>query len=90
MCKVLANINASVKNDVIKSLTFLRLPERHQATLDELHVLIQRLAMVITDMNSLKSEFLEYQATPDDEFPAYFDEDEKPMRINHIWHQISK
>ena len=90
MCKVLANINASVKNDVIKSLTFLRLPERHQATLDELHVLIQRLPMVITDMNSLKSEFLEYQATPDDEFPAYFDEDEKPMRINHIWHQISK
>ena len=90
MCKVLANINASIKNDVIKSLTFLRLPERHQATLDELHVLIQRLPMVITDMNSLKSEFLEYQATPDDEFPAYFDEDEKPMRINHIWHQISK
>ena len=90
MCKVLANTNASVKNDVIKSLTFLLLPERHQATLDELHVLIQRLAMVITNMNSLKSGFLEYQATPDDEFPAYFDEDEKPMRINHIWHQISK
>ena len=41
-------------------------------------------------MNALESKFLEYQATPDDEFPAYFDEDDKPMRIDHIWHQISK
>ena len=30
-------------------------------------------------MNAPESEFLEYQATPDDEFPAYFDEDDKPM-----------
>ena len=41
-------------------------------------------------MNALESKFLEYQANPDDEFPAYFDEDDKPMRIDHIWHQISK
>ena len=41
-------------------------------------------------MNALESEFLVYQATPDDEFPAYFDEDDKPMRIDYIWHQISK
>ena len=41
-------------------------------------------------MNALESEFLEYQATPDDEFPAYFDEDDKPMRTDHIWYQISK
>ena len=27
--------------------SFLRLPERHQATLDELHVLMQRLPRVI-------------------------------------------
>ena len=79
-----------LKNDVIKSLTFLRLPERHQATLDELHVLMQRLQRVITDMNALQSEFLEYQATTDDEFPVCFDEDDKPMRTDHIWHQSSK
>ena len=40
-------------------------------------------------MNDLELEFLEYQATPDDEFPAYF-EDNMPMRIDHIWHQISE
>ena len=80
-----------LKNDVIKSLTFLRLPERHQAAiLDKLHMLMQKLLMVITDMNALESEFLAYQATTDDEFPVYFDEDDKPMCIDHIWHQISK
>ena len=78
-----------LKNEVIKSLTFLRLPERHQATSDELHMLMQRFPSVITDMDALESEFLEYQATPDDELPAYFDENDKPMRIDHIWHQIS-
>ena len=41
-------------------------------------------------MNALESEFLEYQATPDDEFPAYFDEDDKSMLIDNICHQISK
>ena len=30
------------------------------------------------------SLFLEDQATPDYEFPAYFDEDDKPLRIDHI------
>ena len=79
-----------LKNDVIKSLTFLRLPQRHQAILDELHMLMQKLLMVITDMNALESEFLAYQATTDDEFPVYFHEDDKPMCIDHIWHQISK
>ena len=53
-----------------------------QATLDELHVLIQRFPMVIIGMNALESEFLEYQATPDDEFSSYFDEDDRPMRID--------
>ena len=76
-----------LKNDVIKSLTLPRLPERHQATLDEL---MQRFSRIITDMNALESEFLEYQATPDDEFPAYFDEDDKSMLIDNICHQISK
>ena len=64
MCNVLVNINASVKKLCLNSLTFLRLPERHQATLDELHVLIQWFPRVITDTNALESECLEYQATP--------------------------
>ena len=34
-------------------------------------------------MNVLESAFIEYQATPDDEFRAYFDED------GDIWHHIS-
>ena len=78
-----------LKNDVIKSLTFLRLPERHQAALDEperhqaaldeLHLSMQRLPRAIIDMNAFESEFLEYQATTDDQFPTYFDYDDKPM-----------
>ena len=50
---------------------------------------MQRFPGVITEMNAIESEFLENQATPDDEFPAYFDEADKPMRIDHIWWQIS-
>ena len=41
-------------------------------------------------MNALESEFLEHEATPDDEFLAYFDEDDELMHTDHIWHQISK
>ena len=38
-------------------------------------------------MNAIESEFLEYQATPYDEFPAYyFDEDDKSLHIDLIWH----
>ena len=37
-------------------------------------------------MNALESEFLEYQATPYDEFPTYFDEDDKSIRIDLIWY----
>ena len=71
---------------MLLSLTFLRLSERHQAMLDDLHVLMLRILRVTTDMNALESEFLEYQAATDDEFPVYFDEDDKLMRTDHIWH----
>ena len=76
-----------LKNNVIKSLTLPRLLERHQATLDEL---MQWFSRIITDINALESEFLEYQATPKDEFPAYFNEDDKRTCIDRICHQISK
>ena len=58
--------------------------------LDELHVLMQRFRRVITDMNALESEILQYQTTPEDKFLAYFDKDDKPMHTDYIWHQISK
>ena len=39
----------------------------------------------VTDIiNALESEFLEYQAIPDDEFTAYLDEDDKLMCIDHM------
>ena len=52
-------------------------------------MLMQRFPRVIANINALESEFLEYQTTPDDEFPAYFDEDNKLIGIDHILHQIS-
>ena len=79
-----------LKNDVFKSWTLLGLPEKHQATLDEMHVLMQRFPKVVTDMNALKSKSLEHQATTRDEFLAYFDENDNLMAIYDIWHQISK
>ena len=78
-----------LKNEAIKSLTFLRPPEIQHATLDKLHVLMQRFLRVIIDMNALESEFLEYQATLEDEFPTYSEEDDKPIHNDHIWYQIS-
>ena len=62
---------SNLKNDVIKSLKFLRLPERHQSTLEELYVLMQKFQTVITDINAFEWEFLECQATPDSEVQAY-------------------
>ena len=47
---------------------------------------MKRFPRVTTDMNALESEFLEYQATPYDEFPTYFDEDDKSIRIDLIWY----
>ena len=42
---------------------------------------LQWFPRVITDMNTLESEFSEYQAIPDDEFPAYFDKNERPCAL---------
>ena len=78
------------RSKIIKSLTFLRLPKRHNAASDELQEIVQRFPKVITNIDALVSEFLEYQATPDDELPAYFDNDGKPFRIDYVWYQISK
>ena len=87
--KCVKYLQASIP-ELKKSLTFFRLPERHQAMLDEWDVLMQGFLRFITEMNPFESEFLEYQATPDDKFSVYFDKDDKPIGTDHIWHQISK
>ena len=38
---------------------------------------MQRFTRATTHINGLESKFLEYQATSYDEFPTYFDEDDK-------------
>ena len=70
-CVKYSQTSMPVLKNVVKFLTLPRLPERHQATLNEL---MQMFSRIMTDMNALESEFLEYQSTPDDEFPAYFDD----------------
>ncbi len=72
-------------------MTFLRLPERHQASTDELEVITSRFPNVINsdDMSNLEDEFLDYQTATDEELPAYIDEDEKPIRIDLVWHKMS-
>ena len=51
---------------------------------------MQRFPRFIPDMNALESKLFEYQATPDDEFPVYFHNDNNIMHTDHTWHQISK
>ena len=50
-----------LKNDVIKSLTFIRVPDRQKATLEELRILVTRFPNVISQEGtslSLKLNFL--------------------------------
>ena len=81
--KCVKYLQASIP-ELKKSLTFFRLPERHQAMLDEWDVLMPGFLRFITEMNPLESEFLEYQTTPDDKFSVYFDKDDKPIGTDHI------
>ena len=81
-----------LKNDVIKSLTFIRLPDRQKATLDELSILVTRFPNFIPqeDITQLKTEFLEYQCTSDKEMPCYLNENKIPNKIDFIWNEIAK
>ena len=80
---------------VIKSLTFQKdfqkdFQKGHQASTNELEVIMKRFPVINSSVvNDLKSEFLDYQAAPDKELPAYYDEDDKPIRIDLVWHKIS-
>ena len=81
-----------LKNDVIKSLTFIRLPDRQKATLDELSILVTRFPNFIPqeDITQLETEFLEYQCTSDKEMPCYLNENKIPNKIDFIWNEIAK
>ena len=64
------------KDDMIKSLTFIRVPDYQKATLDELSILATRFPIVIPqeDITQLDTEFLEYQCTSEIELPSYLNE----------------
>ena len=76
--------------EMIKSFTFQKdFQKGQQASSNELEVIMKRFPNVINSsvVNDLKCEFLDYQAATDKELPAYYDEDDKPIRID--WHKIS-
>ena len=81
-----------LKNDVIKSLTFIRLPDRQKATMDEWSILVTRFPKVILqqDITQLETEFLEYQFTSEKELPSYLNGNEIPNRIDFVWNEIAK
>ena len=81
-----------LKNDVIKSLTFIRLPDRQKATMDELSILVTRFPKVILqeDITQLETEFLEYQFTSEKELPSYLNGNEIPNRTDFVWNEIAK
>ena len=81
-----------LKNDVIKSLTFIRVPYGQKATLDELSISVTRFPNVIPqeDITQLETEFLEYQCTSEKELPSYLNENKISNRIDFIWNEIAK
>ena len=80
--------------EMIKSFTFQKdFQKGHQESTNELEVIMKRFPNVINSsvVNDLKSEFLDYQAAPahsNKELSAYYDEDDKPIRIDLVWHKI--
>ena len=53
----------------------------NQTSTNELEVIMKRFSNVINSsyVNDLESEFLDNQAAPDKELPAYYDEDDEPI-----------
>ena len=80
-----------LKDEVLKSLTFIRLPDRHLATQEELNILCNRFPDVIdkSELDDLYTQFLDYQALPNESLPDYEDEDGKRIRIDAVWRDIA-
>ena len=81
-----------LKDDVIKSLTFIRIPDRQKATLDELSILVTHFPIVIPqeDITQLEAEFIKYQCTSEKELPSYLNKNKISNRIAFIWNGIAK
>ena len=81
-----------LKNEILKSLTFLRLPDRHLATEAEIGTLLKRFPDVIDkgEINDLHLQLLEFQSLADESLPAYQDDDGNRIRIDAVWRDIGK
>ena len=72
-----------LKDEVLRSLTFIRLPERHLASQEELDIILQRFLTVVDEAqrNDLQTQFLDYQALSGVSLPHYTDEDGEKSKL---------
>ena len=73
-----------LKDEVLGSLTFICLLERHLASQEELDIILQRFPTVVDEAkrDDLQTQFLNYQAMSDASLPHYTDEEDgKKIRI---------
>ena len=72
-----------LKDEVLRSLTFIRLPERHLASQEELDIILQRFLTVVDEAqrNDLQTQFLDYQAMSDASLPHYTEEDGEKSKL---------
>ena len=80
-----------LKDEVLRSLTFIRLPERHLASQEELDIILQRFPTVVDEaqLDDLQTQFLDYQAMSDASLPHDSDKDGKKIRIDAVWRDIA-
>ena len=73
-----------LKDEVLGSLTFICLLERHLASQEELDIILQRFPTAVDEAkrDDLQTQFLNYQAMSDASLPHYTDEEDgKKIRI---------
>ena len=72
-----------LKDEVLRSLTFIRLPEKHLASQEELDIILQRFLTVVDEVqrNDLQTQLLDYQAMSDASFPHYTEEDGEKSKL---------
>ena len=80
-----------LKDEVLISLTFIHLHERHLASHEELDIILQRFPTVVDEaqLDDLQTQFLDYQAMSDASLPHCTDEDGKKFRIDAVWCDIA-
>ena len=70
-----------LKDDVIKSVAFICVPDRQKATLDELSILAICFPYVVPQegITQLETEFLEYQCASEKELLSYLNENKNTI-----------